>query len=183
MNRKLVTERLILRELRLSDAHEIADQINDIEIASKLARVPHPYTTADAVDFLGYAERMAQPTRLSAICLADAPDRLRGIISYEALETNTCELGYWLAKPLWGQGLMSEAARAMVAHAFEVGKVDLLKAGYFESNPASGKILLRAGFEPVGHKTIYSRALERDVASHAMQLSRSRWLQKTLATY
>jgi [ribosomal protein S5]-alanine N-acetyltransferase len=183
MNRNLVTERLVLRELRLTDAHDIADQLNDIEIAAKLARVPHPYTTADAADFLGYAERLAQPTRLSAICLAEAPDRLRGIISYEALEARTCELGYWLAKPLWGQGLMSEAACAMVAHAFEVGKVDLLKAGYFGSNPASGKILLRAGFEPVGDKTIHSRAQGRDVVSHAMQLSRSRWLQKTFATY
>jgi [ribosomal protein S5]-alanine N-acetyltransferase len=183
MDRTIFTDRLTLRVLRPSDAHDIADQINDRDIASKLARVPHPYTYADAVDFLSYAASMAQPTRLSAICLADAPDRLRGIISYEALETYTCEFGYWLAKPLWGQGLMTEAARAMVAHAFEVGRVEFLTAGYFESNPASGKVLSRAGFESVGQKTIQSRALGRDVPSHAMQLSRTRWLQKTFATY
>jgi [ribosomal protein S5]-alanine N-acetyltransferase len=183
MDRNIVTDRLILRVLQPSDAQDIADQIDDIEIASKLARVPHPYTYADAIDFLGYAENMAQPTRLSAICLTDAPDRLRGIISYEALEVGTCEFGYWLAKPLWGQGVMTEAARAMVAHAFEVGKVDLLKAGYFESNPASGKVLQRAGFESVGHKRIRSLALGHDVPSHDMQLSRTRWLQNTLATY
>jgi [ribosomal protein S5]-alanine N-acetyltransferase len=183
MDRKIVTDRLILRVLRPSDAQDIADQIDDFDIASKLARVPHPYTPADAIDFLEYAEKLPQPTRLSAICLTDAPDRLRGIISYEALETKTCEFGYWLAKPLWGQGLMTEAAQATVAHAFEIGKVDLLKAGYFASNPASGKVLQRAGFESVGQKTIHSRARQQDVASHDMQLSRIRWLQNTLATY
>jgi [ribosomal protein S5]-alanine N-acetyltransferase len=183
MDRNIVTDRLILRVLRPSDAQDIADQINDFEVASKLARVPHPYSHADAADFLSYAEKIARPTRLSAICLADAPDRLRGIISYEALEPTTCEFGYWLAKPLWGQGLMTEAARAMVAHAFEVGKVDLLKAGYFESNPASGKILQRAGFESVGQKTTHSLALGQEVPAQAMQLTRSRWLQNTLATY
>ncbi len=182
MDRIIETKRLHLRPLHLDDAKDIATQINDHDIACKLARVPFPYTLADALDFLEYARDLPQPTRISTISLAHTPQTLRGIISYEKLENGNVDLGYWLAKPLWRQGLMTEAAIAMVAHAFSVGGVESLTSSFFDANPASGKVLQRAGFEIAGSVTLHSRAQGCDVPAQAMLLTRSRWLQNTRAT-
>jgi RimJ/RimL family protein N-acetyltransferase len=182
MDRIIKTQRLRLRPLHMDDATDIATQIDDYDIACKLARVPHPYSVADAVDFLEYARDLPQPTRISAICLTETPQNLRGIISYEKLENGNVDLGYWLAKPLWGNGLMTEAALAMVDHAFTIGGVENLTSSFFDANPASGKVLQHAGFEIVGSVTHHSRAQGSDVPAQAMLLTRARWLQNTRLT-
>ncbi len=169
MDRKIETQRLLLRPLRGSDAAAIAHQINTEKITHNLARVPFPYELADAEEFLSWALPQQEKTRFSAICLKDDPETLRGCVSYDRLsDKNSVELGYWLAVPLWGQGLMSEAVAAMTAHAFAVARVDLIAASYFAENPASGAVLRKAGFEEIGPSKIYCRS--RDVEVEAINL-------------
>jgi [ribosomal protein S5]-alanine N-acetyltransferase len=170
------TERLILRPLQADDAEMIVDLVGDYEISKNLARVPHPYHLSDAHDFLQWVKDAPEPSAFRAICVR--PDRrsLQGIISYEwAQAKQNAEIGYWLAKPLWGQGVMTEAARAMVRHAFARKGLDTIVSCYFNSNPASGKVLIRAGFEVAGPCTAFSKAQGRNVDVTNVRLTRERW--------
>lgn len=184
MDSIIETSRLRLRPLVAEDAAAITALINDYEISRNLARVPYPYTLDDGHEYLRWATSFTEKSRFSAICLVQQPDALQGIISYEWNEgKQNVELGYWLAQPLWGQGLMAEAAIATVSHAFTVAGIDLMVSCYFNENPASGRVLSKAGFESAGACTGYSKAQGRDVPVTNMRLDRQRWLsQNTLAT-
>jgi RimJ/RimL family protein N-acetyltransferase len=175
MDRIFETPRLLLRPLRESDAAAIAEQINTEAITDNLARVPFPYGLADAEEFLSWALPQQEKSRFSAICLKHDPETLRGVISYEWLEDQEhAELGYWLAVPLWGQGLMSEAIAPMVEHAFKVANIGLITANYFKENPASGTVLRKAGFEETGACRHYCRARDLEVDAICMQLAKEK---------
>lgn len=60
-------------------------------------------------------------------------------------------IGYWLARPLWGQGYMTEAARAVLAYAFEPQRLSLVTATCYPHNAGSRGMLLNVGFRPEGH--------------------------------
>ena len=58
-----------------------------------------------------------------------------------------CELGYWLGKPFWGQGIMPEAAREMLRHAFEDCGMRKVWCGYYEGNHKSKRVQEKCGFK------------------------------------
>ncbi|MBR6185191.1 MAG: GNAT family N-acetyltransferase [Clostridia bacterium] len=57
-----------------------------------------------------------------------------------------CELGYWLGKPFWGQGIMPEAVREMLRHAFEDIGMTTVWVGYYEGNNKSKRVQEKTGF-------------------------------------
>ena len=174
----LETERLSLRSLNDRDAGEIVDALSDFNICRNLARVPFPYHRSDAEDFLQFVRSCDQRSRFSAICQKGDAEGLIGIISYEWSDASqNAEFGYWLSQPHWGKGLMTEAAAAMVAHAFTVNKHGTLVACYHDDNPASGRILAKAGFSRVGACNHFSKAQGKDVPVTNMRLTRQRWLE------
>jgi RimJ/RimL family protein N-acetyltransferase len=182
MDRTIATDRLILRPLVSSDARAIAEKINSYAISKNLARVPFPYTLEDADAFLSWAADLDYRSAFRAISLKQRPDDLIGVISYDWMEEKKlAELGYWLVEEQWGKGLMTEAARAMVQHAFLVSGHDLLSSCYFVENPASGKVLLHAGFEVTGTCKHFSKAQGREVPVINMQLSQENWRIKKAA--
>lgn len=60
------------------------------------------------------------------------------------------ELGYWIARAHWGRGIASEAVRALVDHAFDVLALERVFAHHFLWNPASGRVLEKAGLRREG---------------------------------
>ena len=58
----------------------------------------------------------------------------------------TAEVGYWLGRAHWGQGIMTRVLTAFVPWAFERFELNRIEAGVFETNPASGRVLEKAGF-------------------------------------
>jgi RimJ/RimL family protein N-acetyltransferase len=60
------------------------------------------------------------------------------------------ELGYWIARPYWGRGYATEAGRAVIDHARHSLRLPRLSAGHFIDNPASGRVLAKLGFRPIG---------------------------------
>jgi RimJ/RimL family protein N-acetyltransferase len=176
MNDVIKTERLVLRPLRDDDAMQIVSALDDFNICRNLARVPWPYHRSDALEFLEFVASCDKRSRFSAICPRDRPDTLQGIISYEwSDEKQNAEIGYWLSREIWGKGLMTEAARAMVAHAFTVSDLPLLVSCYFNDNPASGHVLRKAGFTEVGACNRFSKAQGKEVAVTNVRLERSNW--------
>ena len=178
----IVTKRLCMRVLTEADAPAIAEKINTYEISKNLSRVPYPYHLRDAEEFLEWIKRAKEKSAFRAICLQSDRENLLGIISYEwSEEKRDSEIGYWLVQEHWGKGLMSEAVNAMVDHAFNCSDVKRMVACYFEENPASGKVLLKAGFDPVGACMAFSKSRGAEVPVTNMQLSRSAWENKKAA--
>lgn len=178
----IVTKRLCLRPLLQADAPAIAQKINTYEIAKNLSRVPYPYQLSDAEDFLSWVKNANGRSAFRAICLRSEIENLLGIISYEwSEEKRDSEIGYWLLPEHWGNGLMSEAVNAMVDHAFNGSDVERIVACFFDENPASGRVLLKAGFVAVGRCKAFSKSRDSEVPVTNMQLQRSVWEGKKAA--
>ncbi len=173
---ELTTRRLLLRPLRDEDAHAIALGANNLNVSRNLTRVKHPYTIEDAREFLASTLNWDSRSRVRAITFKCAPDELIGIISYEVMPSGQFEFGYWLNESCWGMRLMSEAAGAMVHHAFAVDGVAALNAAYHTDNPNSGRILHRLGFTDTGTVKVECLAQGKAVDCVRAQLTHEAWL-------
>ncbi len=142
------TERLLLRPGWVDDAPALHAAISHEAVASKLARLPWPYSLADAQDYLSRPLNLTAPRFLMFARTAGKPRLVGGI----GLEASSCgaELGYWLAPDYWGLGFATEAGRAVVELARESLRLPRLVASHFIDNPASGHVLRKLGFQRTG---------------------------------
>ena len=69
---------------------------------------------------------------------------------------NDVEIGYWIAKPYWNQGLCTEALRAMIDWCFNKKGFDTLWSDFFIDNPASGRVMEKCGFRDTGKQNTLS---------------------------
>ncbi len=144
---ELVTERLYLRPPVGADAEAVVAICGDWEVARRLGRVPDPYGHSDFRFFLEQVVVM-EPTW--AICLRET-NELVGVIGLTPHpDGQSAELGYYIGRPHWGQGLATEAAQAIVRLGTEDIGYPRLTSGYHADNPASGRVLAKLGFKPVG---------------------------------
>jgi RimJ/RimL family protein N-acetyltransferase len=168
----LETERLVLRAPRLDDAEAIATLINERRIAENLARVPHPYSLADAEGFIGWANKNDSEASF-LITLPD--DTIVGGCGVGVLSGTDPEIGYWLGVPYWGNGYATEVARALVDHAFADLGYERLEAGARVSNPASRRVLEKCGFQWTGVILQRVRAINSAAPSDRFRLDRGLW--------
>lgn len=181
MNR-IETDRLLLRPWRDGDAPRLVKLANHPEIAHMLASMPHPYSLSDAEDFLERLRSLPAGAAQFAITLKDTGDDLIGGIGYGLASrcdkpSDEIDFGYWLGLSYWGKGYASEAAHAVIAHAFEVSAIDRIDTDYLTSNPASGRILERVGFQDLGESECHSSGSGLTRPSRKMVLTRNRYLE------
>ena len=143
------TERLLLRPGWIEDAPALTRAIADEAIVTKLARAPWPYRLADAEAFLARRPDVRLPDFLIFARTRGAP-RLVGGIGLHESDRGAAELGYWIARPFWGLGFATEAGRAVVDLARHSLKLPKLVSSPMIDNPASGRVLRKIGFKPVG---------------------------------
>ena len=167
----LRTARLVLRAPRADDAKAIKALINDRRIAENTARIPHPYTLKDAKAFIAAASGGSQP--LFVITLADG--RLVGGCGIGTLRADGPEIGYWIGVPHWGNGYATEAARALIDHAFGDLDYEVLRAGARVTNPASRRVLEKCGFQWTGVVLQRVVALNSSAPSDRFRLDRGLW--------
>ncbi len=161
------TARLRLRRPNERDVPAIIDAVGDAEVARRLSRIPHPYAAADARFFLDHVV----PGEWVWAITRGGEDTIIGAVGLTP-EGETTELGYWLARASWGEGIVTEAARAVVAYGFDTLGLPYIMSGYFADNPASGAVLRKLGFVETGQATRPCLMLGRDVASIEMRLAR-----------
>jgi RimJ/RimL family protein N-acetyltransferase len=168
----LATARLILRAPRREDAKAIADLINDRRIAENTARIPHPYSLTDAHAFLAQAGRSpSEPTFL----IARTDGAIVGSCGIELGSGPDPELGYWIGVPHWGRGYATEAARALIDHAFGELACERLRGRARVSNPTSRRVLEKCGFQWTGVSLIRIRALKSSAPVDCFRLDRGLW--------
>jgi RimJ/RimL family protein N-acetyltransferase len=168
----LATARLRLRAPQREDAYAIAELANDRRIAENTARIPHPYTLADADGFLRYLEESETETAF-AITLAD--DALIGICGLRMKPRKAPEIGYWLGAPYWGNGYATEAARAVIDHAFEDLGLEQIESGARVSNPASRRVLEKCGFQWSSVVLLRIHAIGSSAPVDRFRLDRGLW--------
>jgi RimJ/RimL family protein N-acetyltransferase len=144
---RIDTPRLILRAPIRGDVPAIQKLADNPNIADKLARLPSPYTRADAVAFVEiFAQRADE--RPFAITLPNGD--FLGIVGFSYAMGQHPELGYWLGEPNWGKGIMTEAVKALLEEAFATGFYPAVRARALQSNAASIRVLEKAGFRNIG---------------------------------
>ena len=87
-----------------------------------------------------------------AICLKENPDSVIGDISMVDMDeaVNACEVGYILSKDYWGQGLMTEALKAVLIYLLQDARFNRVTARFVRANPASGRVMAKAGMSYAG---------------------------------
>ena len=167
----LETERLVLRAPVHEDAKAIARLANDRRIAENTTRIPHPYRLADAEAFIAQAQ--AADAELALLITCDGEPI--GACGLAQLEGPAPDLGYWLGAPYWGNGYATEAARALIDHAFTALGCQALQAGARVTNPASRRVLEKCGFQWTGVGLYRIRALNSSAPIDRFRLDRGIW--------
>ncbi len=169
----LETERLVLRTPCLEDAKAIATLANDRRIAENTRRIPHPYTLADAEDFITSVGTSGAEMAMT-IALRDG--RLIGGCGLTLLDGPAPDIGYWLGAPFWGKGFGTEAVRALIDYAFTELDHKALQAGARVTNPASRRILEKCGFQWTGVGLCRIRAMASSAPVDQFRLDRGLWM-------
>jgi RimJ/RimL family protein N-acetyltransferase len=141
----ITTARLVLRAPRRDDAARLVELANDFDIARMTIGMPHPYTRDDADDFLRRMERLDR-TREAVFAIDHPRDGFVGVLGFHPMDPSAPEIGYWIGRPYWGNGYATEAATAALDWARADWGRRLVISGHFADNPASGRVLEKAGF-------------------------------------
>ncbi len=140
----------ILRDWREEDAPSVARYADNRKIWRCLRDLfPHPYRLEHAQEFIRRAGAAAPPTLFAIATQTEAIGSI-GLSPGQDVHRYTAELGYWLAEPYWGKGIMTLAVRAMVEYAFGELALHRVHAEPFDNNPASAHVLEKAGFRLEG---------------------------------
>jgi len=166
----LKTDRLTLRAPRRGDEKALAALVNDRRIAVNTARIPHPFGVDDAAHFIESVNLRAGEAAFVIL----RNDRLVGGCSVDPREDGP-ELGYWLGVQFWGVGYATEAARALIDHAFGDLGHETLQAGARVSNPASRRVLEKCAFQWTGVRLTRIRAINSAAPTDRFRLDRRLW--------
>jgi len=144
---ELKLKRCTIRNWRLGDAESLAKNANNRNVWVTLRdRFPHPYTIEDAKNFLERATSNQGPEKFFCIDIDGAAVGGIGMHPGEDVYRLTAEFGYWLAEEFWGRGIMSEVVPAFVNYCFEKFSLTRMFAAAYANNPASARVLEKAGF-------------------------------------
>lgn len=143
-----VAEGIRLTEFRAEDKAACIRYLNDREIFDRTLRVPSPYTEADFDTWMSIVRRATEEHGEPAhFAIRHDAKGLIGALGFDALvKGHSAEIGYWLARPYWGQGIMTAAVRRACEHARGRWQLVRITAHVFAFNVASAKVAEKCGF-------------------------------------
>ena len=148
----LSTPRLIFRPWLDSDAEALFKYASDPDVGPRAGWPPHQ----SVEDSLQIIRTIFSNDHIWALELKETGEPI-GCMGYYThgesnidIGLNDAELGYWIAKPYWNQGLCTEALQAMIDYCFKVKQFQTLWADFFVNNPASGRVMEKCGFCDTG---------------------------------
>ena len=178
----LETPRLRLRRFRLSDLDAVFNLVSDLAVAKWTARIPHPYERKMAEEWFQLMDRLRDEGQsLSLAITLKEGGTLIGAVSFEIeSEPGQAEIGYYLGRPFWGHGYMTEAAAAALDHGFGPLGFNLVRADAFRENEASARVLGKLGFVDRGPVKLEAPARGGMVDAIARTLSRDEWAARRI---
>jgi ribosomal-protein-alanine N-acetyltransferase len=165
-------EGIILRRWELLDVDNLYKYANNKKIADNLRNsFPYPYTRKDAEDFIHMC--MNTDTTKNLFFTIDVGGEAIGSIGLFLKDDVYCksaELGYWLAEPFWGKGIMTKAIEKICEIGFRKFDIIRIYAEPYSHNTASRRALEKAGFtlEGVLKKAVYKNGMYQDSCIYAI---------------
>ena len=142
------TERLILRPFEESDAENIYLYAKDPDVGP-IAGWPAHKSVEESREVI---RTVLSGRETYAVCL-ESDNKAIGAISLKLNgetdmtdKDDECELGYWLGKPFWGQGIIPEAVMILLRRAFEDIGMTKVWCGYYDGNVKSRRVQEKCGF-------------------------------------
>lgn len=165
-NYTLETERLLLRVPTLDDASAIQRIVNHPDIAKTTMNIPYPYPDDGAEQWLKRLIAADSSFYTFMIILKETGEMLGSIGIHPHERFSRAEIGYWLGINYWNNGYMSEACRRIIAFGFETLGMERIQAGYFPENPASRRVMEKAGmhYECTLRSYVQKNDTDRDIA-------------------
>ena len=143
---ELRLEKCTIRDWRIEDAESLARHANNRNVSIHLRdRFPFPYTPADAQRYL---QRVTGEEPRSGFCI-EVDGAAVGGIGFELgqdIYRHSAEIGYWLGEEFWNRGMMTAIVRAFSDWLFVSFPLHRIAANVFANNPASARVLEKAGF-------------------------------------
>ncbi len=159
-----------LREWQLGDVESLVRHANDPEVSRRLGhRFPYPYTDEDACIFISQALHLPGEKCYAIEVNGEASGGI-GVHPGEGVESRSAELGYWLGRAYWGEGIVSAAVSALVPHALRELLLYRLHARVFADNLASMRVLEKSGFvrEAILRKLVFKHDKLMDMVIYAI---------------
>jgi RimJ/RimL family protein N-acetyltransferase len=173
---EIETARLILRSPRFADVPEIASLANDAAVALMTGRLPFPYAESDALDFVHFQAGARQAGREFAFAIeCKESGAFLGCIGLRLPKRDSAEIGYWLGQPHWGQGLATEAARALIDHGFSTLPIASVTGECRVINEASRRVMEKCGLRYVNSGLQHAPARGGALPIDRFSLTRADW--------
>jgi ribosomal-protein-alanine N-acetyltransferase len=176
----LVTQRLRLRPLQDADVDDLWPFVSDPELPRLMSWAAHTERSQTLAFIATAREGFAKGTDIAWAIEIDG--RAVGVISLDGIQfavrawrVDCAELGYWIAPPLWGKGMMTEAAQAVVRCGFESIGLHKITAGCIADNVGSRRVIEKLGFRLIGRREddVWRHGRWWSVLSH--ELTGSEW--------
>ncbi|MFN4260694.1 MAG: GNAT family N-acetyltransferase [Gemmataceae bacterium] len=151
----IVTNDIYLTEFRPSDLAACLEHLNDRAIHEQTLRIPFPYTEDDFAEWMEVVNRTTRANGQPVIfAIRDRDDALIGGLGFDDVRIgkfHRAQLGYWLAKPYWSQGIMTAVVGKACDLALNEWQLVKISAHVFADNPASCRVLEKCGFVQEGY--------------------------------
>lgn len=144
----LTTERLLLRKWTEDDADTLFEYAKDPDVGPIAGWNPH----RSKEESLEITKNVLNSEECYAICEKNSNTAIGAIElrlnKYTDMtdKDDECELGYWLGKPFWNRGYMTEAAKEIIRHAFKDLGMNAIWGGYYDGNLKSKRVQEKVGF-------------------------------------
>lgn len=175
----LKTERLILRHWEENDAESLFEYAKDPDVGP----IAGWYAHNSEEESRSIIKNVLNGKEAYAVCLK-TDNRAIGAVELMFNRPITenddeCELGYWIGKPFWGQGLIPEAAEEMLRRAFEDLGVNKVWCGYYDGNYKSKRVQEKLGFKyQYTKENVDVPLLNEKRTEHISCLTKEEWLKR-----
>lgn len=155
----LRTERLLLRPFKKDDVNEALNYRDDEEFARFLPHIPHPFTRADAEQFV--TANMEEPWEKFATFAIEMNARLIGTVNLDVDSgKQIAMLGYAIGRERWGEGIAFEAARTVISWGLTTFHLAKIWASTDARHQRSRRVMEKLGMQHEG--TLRAHSLSRD---------------------
>jgi ribosomal-protein-alanine N-acetyltransferase len=169
-----ICKSLTLTSLRPEDQGDVFAHLQEREVGRYMPWMPDHYTEAHSVEWLARVTAPGYNQPQTRWAIRNESQRLIGVVELAPQEppfAHTAEVGYWLARPYWGKGIMTAVVKTMVAYAFQQEHLVRLFAPIFAANVGSARVLEKAGFTveaPVMRKRYFRDGQFHDGRQYAL---------------
>lgn len=150
----IVNERIHLSGIQAADRAPCVEYLSNSDVYARTLRIPSPYTEKDFETWFETDKKAAaQHGKLANWAIRNEHGSLIGGVGLtrgQAFESHRAEVGYWLGKPFWGQGIMTAVVRRICEAAFDEFGLVKITAHVFKENAASARVLEKCGFQLEG---------------------------------